>query len=60
MSNEGKIELETKELLALRRDFKELINSMVDKETQIERQRDMSKKDLDAVRRKNICIYACI
>jgi hypothetical protein len=50
MSNGGKIELETKELLELRQNFKKLVNVLVDEETPVEHERVKSKKELDAVR----------
>lgn len=53
MIEDGRVQLETSDLVQLRKDFRELVNAMVDGNTQHEDDRKASKKELDAVS----CIY---
>lgn len=48
MIEDGRVQLETSDLVQLRKDFRELVNAMVDGNTQHEDDRKASKKELDA------------
>lgn len=50
MIDDGRVELETNDLVQLRKDFRDLVNAMVDGNTQHEDDRKESKKELDAVK----------
>lgn len=48
-ADDDRVELETSDLLQLRKDFRDLVNSMVDSNTHHEDDRKASKKELDGV-----------